>query len=119
MRARTTAACFGEELGVEVAEVRDLALASGDALLARAAASGADSVMIVAHDPGLSELARRLSDGGIAHLPTCAVARFAWEPVADDGLAAGAWETAAIRPADRWSFDSPRGGASNHRSASR
>jgi len=120
VRARTTAAHFGEELGVEITEDRDLYLASGDALFMRAAAPGAASVMVVAHDPGLSELAWRLSDGGITHMPTCAVARFVWEPMS--GARAGdadPWDAAALRPADRWSFDSPRGGALHHRSVSR
>lgn len=98
LRARTTAAEFGAALGVEVELDAELYLADAETLLAKAAAANADSVMVVAHDPGISDLAARLSSGGIEHMPTCAVARFAW-----DG---GSGKEA--RPADRWSLDTPR-----------
>ncbi|MBL3687621.1 phosphohistidine phosphatase [Leucobacter zeae] len=105
VRARTTAAHFGEALSVGIELDPSLYLASGDALLERAAATGLDSVLVVAHDPGLSELAFRLSRGGIMRMPTCAVARFSWDE--DD------WSAAGARSADRWSFDSPRGGSAS------
>lgn len=105
VRARTTAARFGEALGVGVELDRELYLAPADRLFARAAATGLASVMVVAHDPGLSDLASRLSDGQIAHMPTCSVARFAWD--------VRSWADISGRAADRWSFDSPRGGSAS------
>ena len=38
---------------------------------------GLEQVMLVGHDPGLTELAHRLADD-ITHMPTCAVAEFAF-----------------------------------------
>lgn len=76
LRARTTATYFGEVLGVPVELDEALYLAPAETLLATAKACGAARVMVVAHDPGLSDLAHRLSGGAIAHMPTCAVARF-------------------------------------------
>ena len=55
-------------------------------------------ILLVAHDPGLSDLAFQLSGGGIEHMPSCAIARFRWD---DD--------TRALQvPADSWTFDTPR-----------
>ncbi|MFT4134945.1 SixA phosphatase family protein [Microbacterium sp.] len=100
LRARTTAGFFGEALGLKPELREELYGAPARTLLAAAVDSGATSVLIVAHDPGMTVLAGLLSDGGIGHMPTCAVARFTWD--ADD------WEVAsAIEPAS-WSFDSPR-----------
>ena len=54
----------------------------------------------VANDAGMTVLAEQLSDGGIAHMPTCAVARFTWyEPD---------WDVASAVDPATWSFDSPR-----------
>ncbi|MFT4231965.1 MAG: histidine phosphatase family protein [Leucobacter sp.] len=103
VRARTTAEVFGRALGVEVEPDPELYLASAQTLLAKATASGTASVMVVAHDPGLSDLAAQLSGGGIEHMPTCAVARFGWN--------GGSWDEARDRAADEWWFDSPREGA--------
>lgn len=100
VRARTTAEIFGAALGVEVGLDPELYLASAATLLAKAAATSTPSVMLVAHDPGLSDLAARLSDGGIEHLPTCAVARFSWN--------VASWDEIASRVADSWSLDTPR-----------
>lgn len=102
VRARTTAASFGSALGVEVELDPELYLASASTLFAKALAAGGDGacVMLVAHDPGLSDLAFQLSDGVIDHMPTCAVARFVWERETWDGLVPGA--------ADSWSIDTPR-----------
>ncbi|MBK0421691.1 histidine phosphatase family protein [Leucobacter sp. CSA2] len=125
-RARATAEAFAAALGTRVEFDRGLYLAPPSALLARAAeacSDGADTVLIVAHDPGLSELAHVLSDGGIDHLPTCAVARFeldaeALEPEPGAGSGGGADRApgdARFRPAcadplvDAWSLDTPRG----------
>ena len=100
VRARTTAEVFGEALGLSVELDPAMYLASGSALLAKAAATGARSVMLVAHDPGITNLAERLSDGGIEHMPTCAVARFEWE--------ANTWAEIGSRVADTWSLDTVR-----------
>lgn len=100
LRARTTAEAFAAELGVAVQLDPELYGAPARALLAGAAASAAQSVMVVAHNPGMTVLAERLSGGGIAAMPTCAVATFTWDE--DD------WDVAtAVDPAD-WTFDSPR-----------
>ena len=57
--------------------------------------------MVVAHDPGMSVLAARLSGDRIEHMPTCAVATFTWDE--DD------WDVVdRRRPADAWTFDTPR-----------
>jgi phosphohistidine phosphatase len=100
VRARTTAGFFGEALGVPVDLVEDLYGASARTLLAEASAPRVSSVLVVAHDPGLSVLARSLSDGGIAHMPTCAVAVFTWDQ--DD------WDVATALDPDSWTFDTPR-----------
>ncbi|MCW3491906.1 SixA phosphatase family protein [Microbacterium sp. SSM24] len=100
LRARTTAQAFASATGVAMTVQEQLYGAPAGLLLSVAAASGVDSVMIVAHDPGMSVLAGRLSDDGIAHMPTCAVATFTWD--ADD------WDVAtALDPSD-WTFDAPR-----------
>lgn len=100
LRARTTAAAFGAALGVEVELDEALYGAPAGVLLARATASGATSVMVVAHNPGMSDLAASLSGGGIAHMPTCAVARFTWD--AED------WDVAASLAPDSWELMTPR-----------
>ena len=100
LRARTTADAFAAELGVPVTPDADLYGAPADTLLSAAAKSGAAAVLVVAHDPGMSALAERLSGGRIGHMPTCAVATFTWPT--DE------WDVAtAIDPED-WSFDTPR-----------
>lgn len=99
VRARTTAEAFGAALGVAVDLDEELYGAPAETILARAARTGADAVMVVAHDPGMSALAGRLSDGEIARMPTCAVAVFTWD---DD------WDVAtAVDPAS-FTFDAPR-----------
>ena len=35
--------------------------------------------MVVAHDPGMTELAALLSRGRIDRMPTCAIATFTWQ----------------------------------------
>ena len=100
VRARTTAEAFAEELGAAVTLDPELYGAPARALLAAAAATGVRSVLVVAHDPGMSVLAAQLSGDGIAHMPTCAVATFRW----DDGD----WDVAtAVDPAE-WTIDTPR-----------
>ncbi|BDV31197.1 SixA phosphatase family protein [Microbacterium terricola] len=99
VRARTTAEAFGAELAVAVHLDEELYGAPARTLLATAAASGAGSVVVVAHDPGMSALADRLSDGDIAQMPTCAVARFTWDT--DD------WDVATAIDPVSWAFDAP------------
>ena len=99
-RARSTAAEFGDALGVDVDVDEELYAAPARTLLAAAAASGVAKVMVVAHDPGMSSLAEALSDGEIAHMPTCAVARFVWNE--DD------WAVASAVPPESWEFLTPR-----------
>lgn len=99
LRARTTAQAFGDSLGVEPELREELYGAGASTLLRTAAESGADAVMVVAHDPGMSVLAGALS-GQIEHMPTCAVAVFEWDE--DD------WSVVdAVEPAT-WSFHTPR-----------
>lgn len=100
VRARTTAGYFGNAFGLDPMLDEQLYGASAQTLLAAAAASGADAVAVVAHDPGMTVLAERLSGGGIGHMPTCAVATFTW--TSDD------WDVASAIDPDDWTFDSPR-----------
>ena len=100
LRARTTAEAFGAELRVAVSLEPELYGAPASTVLEVAAATGAASVMVVAHDPGMSALAARLSSDRIEHMPTCAVATFAWDE--DD------WEVIdSVEPAE-WTYDTPR-----------
>lgn len=108
LRARTTAAVFGAELGVEVELDEQLYLAPASRLLAKAVGSEAKRVMLVAHDPGISDLASLLSDGGIEHMPTCAVARFAWNVDAWDTVSPQGSALRETAPAHTWSLETPR-----------
>ncbi|GAA5029531.1 hypothetical protein GCM10025738_08830 [Microbacterium fluvii] len=99
VRAQSTAAAFADALGLAVTSDEELYGAPASVLLEVAAATGLGSVMVVAHDPGMTVLAERLSDGGISHMPTCAVARFMW--------AASNWDVATALDPDRWEFDAP------------
>ncbi|GAA3018439.1 SixA phosphatase family protein [Microbacterium dextranolyticum] len=101
LRARTTAGFFGSALGLDVELDPDLYGAPASALLAAAAARSVDGVIVVAHDPGMTVLAERLSGGGIGHMPTCAVATFRWSTPD--------WDVATSVDPDEWTFDSPRG----------
>ena len=56
--------------------------------------------MVVAHDPGMSDLAEQLSGGGISHMPTCAVATFT--------LSTDDWDVATAIDPDDWTWDTPR-----------
>ncbi|WP_312678593.1 histidine phosphatase family protein [Microbacterium sp.] len=99
LRARTTAGFFGAALDRDPELDEQLYGAPARTLLSAAATRGADTVMVVAHDPGMTVLAERLSDGGIGHMPTCAVATFRW--ATDD------WDVATATDPDSWSFDTP------------
>lgn len=99
LRARTTAGFFGAALRIAPELDESLYGASASSLLAAAASRNVSSVMIVAHDPGMTVLADRLSGGGIGHMPTCAVATFRWSTPD--------WDVAtSIDPAG-WEFDHP------------
>lgn len=106
VQARTTAQAFGTALGAEPELDRELYLASASTLWEQATSAGASSVMMVAHDPGLSELAWALSAGGIEHMPTCAVARFIWE--AESPVGHGRSAATEIPAPTRWSLSVPR-----------
>ncbi|GAA1651108.1 SixA phosphatase family protein [Microbacterium flavum] len=99
LRARTTAGFFGAALGAEPELDPELYGAPAAELIAAAVRRGVDAVMVVAHDPGMTALAGRLSDGGIGQMPTCAVATFRWDTPD--------WDIATATDPDSWSFDSP------------
>ena len=99
LRAQTTAAFFGEALGLEPELDPELYGAPASRILGAAVARGVDRVAVVAHDPGMTVLAERLSAGGIGHMTTCAVATFVW--TSDD------WDVAEAIDPDSWTFDSP------------
>lgn len=100
LRARTTAGVFAEAYGLEPVLRDELYGAPAAVLLRAAATSGAANVAVVAHDPGISVLAERLSGGGIGHMPTCAVATFTWDE--DD------WHVASALDPNAWDLDTPR-----------
>ncbi|KXC06248.1 SixA phosphatase family protein [Microbacterium hominis] len=99
LRARTTASFFAEAFGLDAELDGDLYGAAAARLLRAAADRGVPAVMVVAHDPGMTALAERLSGGGIGHMPTCAVATFVW--ATDD------WDVATATDPEQWSFDRP------------
>lgn len=107
VRARATAQAFADEFGVPVSLERRLYAAPGTALLRAAVeigSAGAASIMLVAHNPGITELAYALSEERITHMPTSAVATFAWELHAD----AHGWHAIdAVEPVE-WKLDVPR-----------
>lgn len=100
LRAWTTAAFFADALGVTPQEREELYGAPARILLATAAQAGAATVVVVAHDPGMTVLAESLSGGGIGAMPTCAVAVFTWDT--DD------WDIATATDPASWTFDTPR-----------
>lgn len=77
VRARTTAKAYSDALGVPLQEEAELYGADARTLFRFAADSGVEDVFVVAHDPGMSVLARHFSTD-IAAMPTCAVAIFRW-----------------------------------------
>lgn len=99
-RATTTADFFSGALGVPVEQQERLYGAPASVLLRAAAERDVRSVVVVAHDPGMSVLAGQLSGGGIGHMPTCAVARFMW--------GTSDWDVATSVDPDEWEWDTPR-----------
>ncbi len=91
VRARTTADAFAEEFEVDVTEDAALYLAEADGLLDAARSSGAREVMVVAHDPGMSELVSRLAAREV-RMVTSAVAIFTWHE--------GEWTDVGSTPPD-------------------
>lgn len=78
VRALSTARIFAEALGgMSVSEERSLYLAELPALIKRVNTlpDTATRVMLVGHNPGLSELAEHLGDDDLGEVPTCAVLR--------------------------------------------
>ena len=107
VRARTTAAEFARATGLEVELDATLYMSTAKTLLARAASSGEASIMLVAHDPGITVLANELSASGIQHMPTCAIATFEWATPRTDvtSYPSDAWV------ADAWALDTVRSGS--------
>src|SRR5690606_4606982 len=98
-RTAATADFFGGTFGVPV-ELQDRLYGAPAPLLLRAAVErAARTVLVVAHNPGISVLAGQLSGGVVRHMPTCAVATFTWD---DDSDVAGASDPAS------WTFETPR-----------
>ncbi len=100
LRAATTAGFFGGVFDLPVEPDEGLYGAPASVLLRAAVERGVDTVIVVAHDPGMTVLASQLSGGGIGHMPTCAVATFVWDE--DD------WDVASALDPASWTFDSPR-----------
>jgi phosphohistidine phosphatase len=83
VRALTTAQLLAEELDYKRSDIRvddRLYAAEADELVRVVGESGdgPQRVMVVGHNPEMTELARRLS-GTIDHMPTCAVAVFTFD----------------------------------------
>lgn len=104
LRAATTANAFADALGTTVRLDERLYGATPRRIVELASTRSESAVAIVAHDPGLSDLARHWSrfpaDGGIPHMPTCAVAVFTFEI---DG-----WDELEASVPARWTYDIPR-----------
>lgn len=100
VRAATTADFFSGPFAVPVELQERLYAAPAPVLLRAAAERAAGSVIVVAHDPGISALAAELSGSGIARMPTCAVAAFTWDE--DD------WDVATAVDPSSWTLATPR-----------
>lgn len=98
VRARETADVFANAFDVDVTEQPQLYLAPPDRLLEAARASGADEVMVVAHDPGMSALVSRLAERE-ERMATCAVAVFTWHD--------GTWDDVEATPPDEFDLYTP------------
>lgn len=75
LRARTTAQLVMAELGLSARLIlaENLYLASAHEMLEILCAhgSGYDDVVLVGHNPGITDLANRISDAQIDNIPTC------------------------------------------------
>ncbi|WP_125131513.1 histidine phosphatase family protein [Microbacterium sp. 10M-3C3] len=98
LRARTTAQVFAEVFDAELREDPELYGADPDVLLAAARASGVDEVMVVAHDPGMSEVVSELA-GDDVRMTTAAVAVFTWE--------SATWDEIGATPPDSFELTTP------------
>ncbi|MGR0320832.1 SixA phosphatase family protein [Agromyces sp. ZXT2-3] len=104
LRARTTAEAMIAELdlpGQSLVLDERLYGAGPDLILGVVGELGEEvgTAMVVAHDPGMSDLAYRLS-GEIEHMPTCAVAEFRF--------AVWSWSEVVEADAVEVHFDTPR-----------
>ncbi|WP_396641811.1 SixA phosphatase family protein [Microbacterium sp.] len=104
LRAVTTADAFASAVDTTVRLDERLYGATPRRIVELVSARSEASVIVVAHDPGLSDLARHWSrfpdDGGIPHMPTCAVAVF------DFGI--DDWRDLEASVPERWTYDVPR-----------
>jgi phosphohistidine phosphatase len=100
VRAATTADFFSGPFRVPVELQERLYAAPATVLLRAASERAARSVIVVAHDPGISTLAAELSRGGIARMPTCAVAVFTWYE--------SDWDVSTSLDPASWTFAAPR-----------
>ncbi|MDQ1136339.1 phosphohistidine phosphatase [Microbacterium sp. SORGH_AS 1204] len=98
VRARETAAVFADAFEIDITEQPELYLAPPDRLLRAARSSGADEVMVVAHDPGMSALVSRLADRH-ERMVTCAVAVFTWHDAT--------WDAVDAIPPDEFTLYTP------------
>lgn len=99
VRAASTAQYFADALDCEIEFFDQLYNADPRRVADLVAAREEDNVAVVAHDPTLSILARHFSPQ-IPHMPTCAVAWFAWP--------ANSWREALRTPPARVQYDIPR-----------
>ncbi len=77
-RARTTAALFAAELGIDAGQIHEteaLYLASPADMLAVADELAPDKsdILLVGHNPGMTSLANQASDVRLDNLPTCGI----------------------------------------------
>jgi phosphohistidine phosphatase len=94
VRAQATAEAIASELGYDLDEIVSVPTLYGASPATILAVVGTlddalESAMLVAHDPGMSELAGQLSTD-IDRMPTCAVAEFTFD-VASWREVSGAW----------------------------
>lgn len=102
-RALKTARILAEELGYRLEDIRvdDRLYAAEAEVLLKVIRELGDAklcVMLVGHNPELTELAHRYSSG-ITHLPTCAVAEFAF--------AADSWPVAIAGKPEKVTLHTP------------
>jgi phosphohistidine phosphatase len=99
LRARETAAAVADALDITHEQDHRLYGAGPGTLLEVAIEAGAGSILLVAHDPGLTALAHALVEE-ITAMPTAGIARFTWD--------ASSWERALTQDPQSWTFDAPR-----------